>query len=134
MNFRLHALAYIYDHLCSAPAWIRRLTPSQIETVATLFSEWLSSIRENCEITPLSELERREITRALTLLNGDVTAAARALQVGKTTLYRKMKKWGYKAEGRVLMHQASALGGATRIETVNLNGDMSRGSVPEPRS
>ena len=127
MNCRLHALAYIYDHLCNAPAWIRRLTPSQIEAVATLFSEWLSSIREDCEITPLPELERREITRALTLLNGDVTAAARALRVGKTTLYRKMKKWGYRAESRVLMHQASALGGATPLEAVHLDGRYVKG-------
>lgn len=80
---------------------------------------------------PLPELERREITRALTLLNGDVTAAARALRVGKTTLYRKMKKLGYRAESRVLMHQASALGGPTRLKAANPNGDMSRGFVPD---
>lgn len=105
----MQALAFIYDHICGAPAWIRRLTPNQIEAIATLLSAWHSTTGGNCEITPLAELEKREITRALDLFNGDVAAAARALRIGKTTLYRRMKQWGHFSENRVLMHKAAAL-------------------------
>ena len=131
MNFRLHALAYIYDHLGSAPAWIRRLTPTQIESLATLFSEWHTSMRGNCEITPLSEVEKREITRALCLLNGDIEAAATALRVGRTTLYRKMRQWGYTAKTRLLVHQASALAHVDRQMCDRRDGWVGLRSAPE---
>jgi transcriptional regulator with PAS, ATPase and Fis domain len=46
-------------------------------------------------IVPLPELERREILRALRRTNGDRTAAAALLQIGRTTLYRKLKEYGH---------------------------------------
>jgi len=45
------------------------------------------------ELVPLDELERRAILRALREADGDKLAAARLLGIGKTTLYRKLKKY-----------------------------------------
>jgi DNA-binding NtrC family response regulator len=47
------------------------------------------------EILPLEELERRAILRTLRE-TGDKLAAARVLGIGKTTLYRKLKKYNVK--------------------------------------
>jgi DNA-binding NtrC family response regulator len=48
-------------------------------------------------IVPLPELERREILRAIKYTRGDRTAAATLLQIGRTTLYRKLKEYGVDA-------------------------------------
>lgn len=45
-------------------------------------------------IVPLAELERREILRAIEFTRGDRTSAAALLQIGRTTLYRKLKEYG----------------------------------------
>jgi transcriptional regulator with PAS, ATPase and Fis domain len=45
------------------------------------------------EVLPLEELERRAILSMLRQTNGDKQAAARALGIGKTTLYRKLKQY-----------------------------------------
>lgn len=45
------------------------------------------------EMVPLEELERRAILSALRQTGGDKQAAARALRIGKTTLYRKLKQY-----------------------------------------
>jgi two-component system response regulator HydG len=45
------------------------------------------------EIIPLDELERRAIVRTLRETNGDKVAASRILGIGKTTLYRKLKRY-----------------------------------------
>jgi DNA-binding NtrC family response regulator len=45
------------------------------------------------EILPLEELERRAILSMLHQTGGDKQAAARALGIGKTTLYRKLKQY-----------------------------------------
>jgi len=45
-------------------------------------------------ITPLAELEKQAILDALQQLNGDKLMTARALGIGKTTLYRKLKEYG----------------------------------------
>jgi DNA-binding NtrC family response regulator len=45
------------------------------------------------EMLPLEELERRAILSALRQTGGDKQAAARALGIGKTTLYRKLKQY-----------------------------------------
>lgn len=42
---------------------------------------------------PLDELERRAILSTLNQTGGDKQAAARALGIGKTTLYRKLKQY-----------------------------------------
>lgn len=49
---------------------------------------------EGGPIIPLPELERREIIRAIRYTRGDRTAAATLLQIGRTTLYRKLKEYG----------------------------------------
>jgi DNA-binding NtrC family response regulator len=45
-------------------------------------------------IVPLVELEKQAILDALQQLNGDKLMTARALGIGKTTLYRKLKEYG----------------------------------------
>jgi DNA-binding NtrC family response regulator len=45
------------------------------------------------EMLPLDELERRAILSTLHQTGGDKQAAARALGIGKTTLYRKLKQY-----------------------------------------
>ena len=43
------------------------------------------------KLIPLMEMERRAILHALQETDGDKVAAARLLQIGRTTLYRKLK-------------------------------------------
>ena len=45
-------------------------------------------------IVPLAEVERQTILNALQRLNGNKLMTARALGIGKTTLYRKLKEYG----------------------------------------
>src|SRR3984893_5955992 len=54
---------------------------------------------ERNELIPLDELERRAILRTLRETAGDKLAAARILGIGKTTLYRKLKRYNLEAEG-----------------------------------
>ena len=44
-------------------------------------------------VIPLEEMERQAIERALATTGGDKLLAARLLQIGKTTLYRKLGKY-----------------------------------------
>jgi transcriptional regulator with PAS, ATPase and Fis domain len=46
-------------------------------------------------IFPLAQLEQREILRAIRRTRGDRTAAASLLGIGRTTLYRKLKEYGF---------------------------------------
>jgi two-component system response regulator HydG len=46
------------------------------------------------KIVPLAEVEKQTILHALERLNGDKLMTARALGIGKTTLYRKLKEYG----------------------------------------
>jgi len=48
---------------------------------------------EGDEIVPLSELERRAIIHALRVTGGNVTRAARALGIGRATMYRKLDRF-----------------------------------------
>ncbi len=41
----------------------------------------------------LEELEKRHIIRVLNTFEGNITQAATALNIGRTTLYRKIKKY-----------------------------------------
>ena len=54
-----------------------------------------SSTGENAT---LREIERRSILQAVKMASGDKLIAARLLGIGKTTLYRKLKR--YRAEGK----------------------------------
>ena len=46
------------------------------------------------ELKTLAEREREAILEAIRMLNGDKLKAAKALGIGKTTLYRKLKEYG----------------------------------------
>jgi len=48
---------------------------------------------ESDVIVPLSELERRAIVHALKVTGGNVTRAARALGIGRATMYRKLERF-----------------------------------------
>ena len=45
-------------------------------------------------VTPLAEVEKRAIMRAIDYTKGDRTVAAAMLGIGRTTLYRKLKEYG----------------------------------------
>jgi hypothetical protein len=105
----MHALAFLYDHLSDFPTWIRRLTPAQLESIARVMLAWHGTMAESTAILPLGETDKREITRAITLCQGNLPKAAKALRVGKTTIYRKLKQWGYSVHGRLSIYQASVL-------------------------
>jgi len=46
-------------------------------------------------ILPLSEVEKRVIQEAIRITKGDRTVAAAMLGIGRTTLYRKLKEYGF---------------------------------------
>lgn len=117
-SLRPHAVAFIYDHLEDFAVWIRRLTPGQIESIAEVLVAWHGTVNDSTQIVALSEVERREIIRAVSLCGGDINAAANALRIGRTTLYRKMREWGYSATNRRVMSQACAL---AELEAVSHN-------------
>ena len=50
-------------------------------------------------VLPLHEVERRAIEQALSFTQGDRTTAAHLLGIGRTTLYRKLKEYGYPPGG-----------------------------------
>lgn len=51
------------------------------------------SLMEDDEVLPLEEVEKICIIKALNVFNGNVTEAANALQIGRTTLYRKIDRY-----------------------------------------
>lgn len=93
-TMNMEALAYLYDHLKDLPQWIQRLTPEQMQQLASVLAHWQARELETNDVLPLDKVEKREFTRALTVFEGDVCAAAKALGIGKTTAYRRLKQWG----------------------------------------
>jgi two-component system response regulator HydG len=59
-------------------------------SVATAFSP-----QQQGEVVPLQELEKQAIRNALHHTGGDRTTAAQLLGIGRTTLYRKLKEYGF---------------------------------------
>jgi DNA-binding NtrC family response regulator len=53
------------------------------------------STRSRNGIMPLAEVERQAILGAVEQLNGDKLRAAKLLGIGKTTLYRKLREYGF---------------------------------------
>src|SRR6266567_403342 len=106
---RLNALAFLYDHLSDFPVWIRKLTRGQLENIARIMIEWPAVLEGSTEIVPMEEIEKREVIRAIRLCGGDADKAAKALKMGRTTVYHKLKQWGYTAENRLVTQQASIL-------------------------
>jgi transcriptional regulator of acetoin/glycerol metabolism len=75
---------------------------------ADLFPELVSSItNRNDGLGSLEdarqEAEKRHILRALALTGGEIIPAAKALGIGRTTLWEKMRRLGLRtdAEGRL---------------------------------
>jgi transcriptional regulator of acetoin/glycerol metabolism len=46
-------------------------------------------------INPLWQVEKNASLEAIEFCNGNVVQAAKLLEIGKTTLYRKLQKWNY---------------------------------------
>jgi transcriptional regulator of acetoin/glycerol metabolism len=82
--------------------------------IAKLMVAWHSTCGKQ-GLVPIEEVEQREVIRAIALCGGDVSDAARALKMGKSTIYTKLRRWGYLIEDRLLIHQASVL--AQRVGT-----------------
>ncbi|MCA9523931.1 MAG: sigma-54-dependent Fis family transcriptional regulator, partial [Myxococcales bacterium] len=59
----------------------------------TLQSGDASEIADSGVVVPLTEVERRAIQQALRVCGGNVTQAAAALQIGRSTLYRKLAEY-----------------------------------------
>jgi DNA-binding NtrC family response regulator len=118
---QMQALAFIYDHLSDFPSWVQRLTPRQMEQLAGILNRWQTS-NGQCEgVQPIDDIEKREFTRALALCRGDVCEAAKALGVGKTTLYRRLKEWGYSPSNWRVISQAAALACIRSVNDVRAN-------------
>ena len=111
----ISALGHVYRNLSCLPAWFRRLTPGQLQDIARLMAHWYAPPRsseddgqrtkEFANVPNLQNLERDVILRAIRVCEGDMVKAAAALGIGKTTIYRKLREWGYTAR---LLSQASA--------------------------
>jgi Bacterial regulatory protein, Fis family len=105
---RMVALAFLYDRINDRPDWFRRLTPRQMEEIADVMVQWQLPNESN-KILPMEEIERRELLRALVICQGNANKAAKALKIGKTTMYTKLRRWGYAVSGHLLLAQASVL-------------------------
>ncbi len=114
-NGYIDALGHVHTVLPELPAWFRRLTPGQLEDIARLMADWTTPSRRvepvdqpshSC-IPKMKDVERDLIHQAIQACGGDINQAARALGVGKTTIYRKLHEWG---ENPKLLSQAAALG------------------------
>jgi len=55
----------------------------------------LSASPETVAVQSIADLEKQAILTAITQLHGDKLLAARLLGIGKTTLYRKLKEYGF---------------------------------------
>jgi hypothetical protein len=109
----LNTLAFLYDRHREFPVWLRGLTHGQLVDIAKLMVRWHST-SDGQGIVPIEEVEQREVIRAIILCGGDVMKASRALKMGKTTIYRKLRRWGFSIEHRLLIHQASGLAQGAR--------------------
>jgi transcriptional regulator of acetoin/glycerol metabolism len=52
----------------------------------------------NLEVTKLADLEKNELIKALFVFKGSITKAAKALGIGRATLYRKIEKYNLKSD------------------------------------
>jgi transcriptional regulator of acetoin/glycerol metabolism len=104
----MSALAFLYDNMRDLPNWFRHLTPGQLEEIAEVMTQWQLP-NEFHTVMPMEQIERRAILCAIALCGGNAMKAAEALKIGKTTMYRKLKAWGYAVQNRTLLAQAYAL-------------------------
>jgi len=73
------------------PKSIQDRAPEAVEEETPPVAYSLPSERD--VIVPLKELERRAIQHALRVTGGNVTRAARALGIGRATMYRKLERF-----------------------------------------
>ena len=85
-----------YDLVIGASRAARRLLPISDSQIASHLpaSTFLTPAREP---TDLEEAERGAVVRALAQAGGNVSAAARALNISRATLHRKLNRLGLKA-------------------------------------
>lgn len=105
----MRALAFLYDNLDSFPAWTQKLAPGQLIQLAKILTEWAASDIPSGRIIPLEESQKREVIRAVIAYQGDLRAAAKALRIGKTTIYRLLHRWGLNRADWQLVVQARVL-------------------------
>ena len=68
-----------------------------IESLEDGLSKLEAALRRG-DVLPLSEVEEVFIRRALNATHGNISAAAEKLDVGRSTVYRKMQEYGIKLE------------------------------------
>jgi len=105
---RMSALAYLYDNIRDLPVWFGNLRPGQLKDIASVMSQW-QLLNQSLSVSAMEDLERREVLRVLALCDWNVQNAAKALKIGRTTIYRKLKQWGYTVQDRAFQAQASVL-------------------------
>lgn len=67
--------------------WVQRVSPAAISPSANFGDS-------EPAVLPLAEVEKRAILQAMDITKGDRTLAAAMLEIGRTTLYRKLKEYG----------------------------------------
>jgi DNA-binding NtrC family response regulator len=72
-----------------------RLDVEDLPSTLVYRTESRSAARDTAR---LQELERKAITEALEATGGDRARAAKILGIGKTTIYRKLKEYGFEEE------------------------------------
>jgi len=72
-----------------------RLDVKDLPSTLVYRTESRSAVRDTAR---LQELERKAIAEALEATGGDRARAARILGIGKTTIYRKLKEYGFEEE------------------------------------
>jgi transcriptional regulator of acetoin/glycerol metabolism len=61
-------------------------------------------------VLTLEELEKKHVLETLDRTSGNVARAARALDVDRRTLYRKLEKWGWSRVGAEHVELVSEVG------------------------
>jgi DNA-binding NtrC family response regulator len=85
----------LMNHVRTTSTPLRALAAAVGSSVAPAYTPLPTVEVDGEPITPISALERREILRAIQYTKGDRTAAAALLGIGRTTLYRKLKEYGF---------------------------------------
>ena len=69
------------------------LQPSSLppQIMSTISSQPVLPLPDSTEILPFEEVERQTLAHALKVMNNNVTKAAQALNIDRSTLYRKLK-------------------------------------------
>jgi DNA-binding NtrC family response regulator len=93
-------------HTCDLPTqlqglYVRSLRETSVASSNISSSELEQMPTRSVPVLPLAELEKRAILNAVSY-SKDKISIARELGIGKTTLYRKLKKYGISETGRVM--------------------------------